>query len=201
VAKLVRLGEARPRELLPRKEAEPPPAAEAPAPAAPAEAAPAPAPKAVAAPAERAPRAPAPRPAAKPGPSERPGKPGARLAGVLSELQQELQAGRADGSPDGDASEAGDGDQYLGLVVHQLRQGYRLPSTISDKERLFLTGTVVLHVEPDGRVSRFELVKRSGNAAFDDALERAVRETRLPPPPPSLRDLYRRTGLEVVFKI
>jgi colicin import membrane protein/protein TonB len=201
VAKLVRLGDPRPKELLPRKEAAPPPAAEAPA--APAEAAPAPSPKAVAIPSEKAaPRPPAPRPAAKPGPAERPGKPGgARLASVLSELKQELQAGRPDGSPDGDASEAGEGDQYLGLVVHQLRQGYRLPSTISDKERLFLTGTVVLHVEPDGRVSRFELVKRSGNAAFDDALERAVRETRLPPPPPALRDLYRRTGLEVVFKI
>jgi colicin import membrane protein/protein TonB len=203
VARLVRLGDPRPKELLPRREAPPPPAAEAPAPAAPVEAAPAPSPKAVAVPSERAPpRAPAPKAAAKPGPAPRPGQAaGARLSSVLSELQQELQAGRADGSPDGDASEGGDGDQYLGLVVHQLRQGYRLPSTISDQERLFLTGTVVLHVEPDGRISRFELVKRSGNPAFDDALERAVRETRLPPPPPSLRDLYRRTGLEVVFKI
>jgi colicin import membrane protein/protein TonB len=200
VAKLVRLGEPRPRELLPRREVAPPPAAEAPAPPAPVEA---PSPQAAAVPAEKAPaRAPVPKAAAKPGPAERPGKPGgARLASVLSELKQELQAGRADGSPDGDASEAGEGDQYLALVVHQLRQGYRLPSTIGEKERLFLTGTVVLHVEPDGRVSRYELVKRSGNPAFDDALERAVRETRLPPPPPALRDLYRRTGLEVVFKI
>lgn len=201
VAKLVRLGEARPKEYLPRKEAAPPPAAEAPAPA-PAPPEPAPAPKAVAVPGEKpAPRAPAPK-VARPGPAERPGKPGgARLAGVLSEMRQELQAGRPDGAPDGDAADAGEGDEYLALVVRALRAGYRLPTTISEKERLFLTGTVVLHVEPDGRVSRYELVKRSGNPAFDDALERAVRETRLPPPPPALRDLYRRTGLEVVFKI
>ncbi len=203
VAKLVRLGEARPKELLPRKEAEPPAAAESPA-AAPAPPAPAPppSPKAVAVPGEKpAPKAP-PRAAAKPGPAERTGKPGgARLASVLSELKHELGAGRPDGDPGGDASEAGEGDEYLGLVVRQLRQGYRLPTTLGERERLFLTGTVVLHIEADGRVSRYELVKRSGNPAFDEALERAVRETRLPPPPAALRDLYRRGGLEVVFKI
>jgi colicin import membrane protein len=200
VAKLVRLGEPRPKELLPRREAPPPPAAEAPA-AAPVEAPPDPSPKAVAVPAEQGAK-PAPKAAAKPGPAVRPGKPGgARLASVLSDMKQELQAGRADGAADGDASEAGEGDEYLGLVVRQLRQGYRLPTTIGERERLFLTGTVVLHIEPDGRVARYELVKRSGNPAFDEALERAVRETRLPPPPPALRDLYRRTGLEVLFKI
>jgi colicin import membrane protein/protein TonB len=201
VARLVRLGEPRPKELLPRKEAPPPPAAEAPAPApAPAEA---PSPKAVAVPSAAASAKPAPpKAAAKPGPAERTGKPGgARLSSVLSQLKQELQAGRPDGDLDGDAAEAGEGDQYLGLVVRQLRQGYRLPTTISDRERLFLTGTVVLHIEADGRVSRYELTKRSGNSAFDEALERAVRETRLAPPPPPLRDLYRQTGLEVVFKI
>jgi colicin import membrane protein/protein TonB len=156
----------------------------------------------VAVPAEKAPRPAAPRAAAAPGPTERAGKAaGARLASVLSELKQELQAGRPDGAPDGDASEAGEGDQYLALVVRQLRQGYRLPATIGERERLFLTGTVVLYIEPDGRISRYELVKRSGNPAFDDALERDVRETRLPPPPPAMRDLYRRTGLEVLFKI
>lgn len=200
VAKLVRLGEPRPRELLPRKEAAPAPAAEAPAPA-PAASAPAPSPKAVAVPGDK-PARPAPKAAAKPGPAERPGKPaGARLASVLSDMKQELQAGRADGALDGDAAEAGDGDEYLAVVVRQLRQGYRLPTTIGERERLFLTGTVVLHIEPDGRVSRYELTRRSGNPAFDEALERAVRETRFPPPPPALRDLYRRGGLEVLFKI
>jgi len=200
-AKLVRLGEPRPKELLPRKEAAPPPAAEAAAPA-PEVAAPAPSPKAVAVPAQK-PAAPAPpRAAARPGPADKAGKPaGARLASVLSELKQELQAGRPDGAAAGDASEAGEGDEYLGLVVHQLRLGYRLPSTLGERERLFLSGTVVLHIEPDGRISRYELTRRSGNPAFDEALERTVRETRLPPPPPALRDLYRRTGLEVLFKI
>jgi colicin import membrane protein/protein TonB len=203
VARLVRLGEPRPKELLPRKEAPPPPAAEAPAPdPAPVPTA-APSPKAVAVPSTAPSAKPAPpKGPAKPGPAERAGKPGgARLSSVLSQLKQELQAGRPDGAQDGDAAEAGEGDQYLGLVVRQLRQGYRLPTTISDRERLFLTGTVVLHIEADGRISRYELTRRSGNPAFDEALERAVRETRLAPPPPQLRDLYRQTGLEVVFKI
>lgn len=204
-AKLVRLGEPRPKELLPRKEAPPPPAATtsqpAPAPA-PAPAPPSPKAVAVAAPKAAAPPRPAPAPAAQPGRTDQAGQPaGSRLRSVMSDLSRELQAGRADGSPDGDASDAGEGDEYLGQVVRQLRQSYRLPSTISDRERVSLQGTVVLFVEPDGRVSRYELVRRSGNPAFDEALERAVRAARLPPPPAAARELYRRTGLEVLFKI
>ena len=216
-AKLVRLGEPRPKELLPRKEEPPPQAATArqpepvapaaaPSPKAvpvPAAAAPAPSPKAASAAVAKAapPKAP-PAGAARAAAADQAGqKSGARLRSVLSELSKELAAGRADGSPDGDSADAGEGDQYLGEVVRQLRQSYRLPTTIGDRERLSLTGTVVLYVEPDGRVSRYELTQRSGNPAFDEALERAVRAARLPPPPPALRDLYRRTGLEVLFRI
>ena len=55
--------------------------------------------------------------------------------------------------------------------------------------------------EPDGRVASFRFERRSGNAAFDQALERAVRDSRLPPPPPELRQRYRTLGLGVNFKI
>jgi len=195
VARLVRLGEARPKELLPRKEAPPAPPTAPPAPVAsapPPASAPtvAPSAKAVASPSATA------RPAAeRSGPAR-----GNRLASVLSEMKQELQAGSPDGDPLGDSAE-GEGDQYLALVVRQLRQNYRLPSTISEAERLRLTGTVVLFIEPDGRITRYELVKRSTNPAFDEALERAVRQTRLPPPPPEARDAYRKNGVQVEFRI
>jgi outer membrane biosynthesis protein TonB len=194
-ARLVRLGEPRPRELLPRKEPEAPPAAPGP------EAAPVPAP---------APAAPRPAPAAKAvatpratarPPAERGGATGARkLSSVLSGLKQELAAGSPDGDPLGDSSEAV-GDQYLAQVVRALRRNYRVPSTIGEKERLYLQGTIVLFIEPDGRVLSHEFVKRSGNPTFDDALERAVRDTRLPPPPADAREAYRRRGLQVDFKI
>lgn len=197
-ARLVRLGEPRPRELLPRKEPEPPPAETGPAAApvaAPEPAAPAPRPGPTAQVATT-PR-PTPRPATERSGGTRGGK---RLSSVLSGMKQELAEGSPDGDPLGDSSEAA-GDQYLAQVVRALRRGYRVPSTIGEKERLYLQGTIVLFIEPDGRVLRHEFVKRSGNPVFDDALERAVRDTRLPPPPGEAREAYRRRGLQVDFKI
>lgn len=195
-ARLVRLGEARPKELLPRKEPEAPAAAPTGPEAAPV-APPAPAPR----PGPSARAVAAARPAPSP-PAERTGGPkGARrLSSVLSGVKQELAAGSPDGDPLGDSSEAV-GDQYLAQVVRALRRNYRVPSTISEKERLFLQGTIILFIEPDGRVLRHEFVKRSGNPVFDDALERAVRDIRLPPPPDDAREAYRRRGLQVDFRI
>jgi colicin import membrane protein/protein TonB len=197
IARLVRLGEPRPRELLPRK-VEPPPAADArpdaaPVPAAPAAPAPRPGPSAQAVATPRATSRPA---------SERSGgaRNGRRLSSVISGMKQELAEGSPDGDPLGDSSEAV-GDQYLAQVVRALRQNYRVPSTIGERERLYLQGTIVLFIEPDGRVLRHEFSKRSGNPVFDDALERAVRDTRLPPPPSDAREAYRRRGLQVDFKI
>jgi colicin import membrane protein/protein TonB len=197
VAKLVRLGEARPKELLPRKDEAPPPAA-APEPA------PAPAPAPAAAPVSvPGPKAVAAPRAARPAAAERSAQPragGTRLASVLSQLKQEMQAGSPDGDPLGDSSEAV-GDQYHALVVQALRQNYRLPPTISERDRLHLTGTVVLFIDGDGRILRYEVTRKSGNPIFDDALERAVRDTRFAPPPAASRDAYRRVGLEVQFRI
>jgi colicin import membrane protein/protein TonB len=194
VARLVRLGEERPKALLPRREE--PAAAEATAPAA----TPSPAAVPVPEPKVAGPK-PAPPAAARPAAAAKPGRPaGSRLSSVVSELRHELQAGSPDGDPSGDAAQA-EGDQYQALVVQALRQNYRLPSTISDRERLFLHGTLILFIEPDGRILRYEFTTRSGNPVFDDALERAVRETHLPPPPTPDREGYRRRGLEVDFKI
>jgi colicin import membrane protein/protein TonB len=199
-ARLVRLGTPRPPELLPRKEAPPAPAAETPAPAPVAAPEPA-APRAVALPSAKATaRPPAPKAPALPG-HEKAGAPaGPRLSSVLSELRHELQAGSPEGDPLGDASEA-EGDQYQAQVIRALRQNYRLPATLSDAERISLTATVVVHVEADGRISRYEFEQRSSNPSFDDALERAVRDTRLPAPPADQREALRRSGLRVVFKI
>jgi colicin import membrane protein/protein TonB len=194
-ARLVRLGEPRPRELLPRKEAPAPESPEAapvaPAPPAPAAAAAKPGPTARSVPATKA----APKQAA-----EKAGGSGRRLGSLLAGMKQELAAGSPEGDPLGDSSEAV-GDQYLAQVVRALRQNYRVPSTIGEKERLFLKGTIVLFIEPDGRVLRHEFATRSGNPTFDEALERAVRDTRLPAPPPEAREAYRRRGLQVDFKI
>ena len=199
VAKLVRLGEKRPEQWMPRKEAAPPPAASA--------AEPVPLPVSASQPIP--PSAPAQR--AKPPPART--KPGPQvasrgrdvLATVLSRVRRdkalaEPAYGDPNGDPQGDASEASAGDQYLALVERALRESYVLPATISDRDRLHLKATVILYVDADGRVLRHAFESSSGNGAFDGALERAIRAARLPPPPPELRQKYRNEGLGVVYR-
>src|SRR5512133_1232816 len=189
VARLVRLGETRPEEYLPRRGAAPPPAP----PAAPvAEIAP---PVAAAKPAAPAPHA-AP---AKPAPSST-GRSGATLASVLSKVQRDVDQQRW-GAPDGDAlgdSETGsEGDRYLALVDRAIHANYHPPLTIPERERLHLETTVVVWIEPDGRIVRFRQERSSGNSQFDAAVERSIKAApRLPPPPEALR----RTGVTLVFR-
>ncbi len=204
VAKLVRLGEKRPEHWLPRQAVPPPEAA----PAAP-DAVPVPAP---AAPAQKTVSLPAPNVAPKPSPP-RPAsaKPGGKGSDALSRAMDRVRKddklaskerwGDPAGLPQGDATDGSEGDRYLGLVTQALQSSYRLPATISEQERLHLHAVVVITIEPDGRVSSFRFETRSGNAAFDQALERAVRESRLPPPPPELRQRFRTIGLGVNFKV
>jgi colicin import membrane protein/protein TonB len=197
VAKLVRLGEKRPEEWLPRKE-QPPPPAPAAAPAAPA----APSPPAPAKPS--APAAAAKAPPAPAAPSAGGKARGATLASVLSKVQREVEESRW-GSPDGDAlgdSETGsEGDRYLALVVRELQTHYNLSKTIPDRELVQLAATVVLRIDGAGRVLGHAFERRSGNAAYDAALERAIAAARLPPPPPELRERFRTTGLGVNFHL
>jgi colicin import membrane protein/protein TonB len=197
VAKLVRLGEKRPQEWLPRKEAAPPPAPAGPKVAVPA-----------------APVAPPPRPAA-PSPHAKPALParaaatspaagsGASLSSILSKVQRdadEKRWGDPEGHPEGD-SDTGEGDQYLALVDRALRANYKAPVTIPERERLYLEANVVLWVEPDGRIVRWRQERSSGNAAFDAAVERTLRGTaRVPPPPENMREALRNAGIQLVFR-
>jgi colicin import membrane protein/protein TonB len=195
MARLVRLGEKRPEHLLPRKEEPPPPPAGEPAPA---PVAAAPAPKEAAAPSPRAPPAPPRAPGAR-------GKPDA-FSSALSRIRRDQAlsppvGGDPSGDPAGDSSEGEPGDRYLALVQRALHDTYRVPATLSDRDRTQLKATVILYIGPDGRVLRWSFESRSGSAAFDDALERAIRQALLPPPPADLRDRYRSQGLGVRFSI
>ncbi len=183
-ARLVRLGEKRPESFLPRKEQAP---------------APAPAPG-LALPAPGAKVAPA-RPAAPA--SSRPDPLAAALARVRRDqsLGERPIWGDEHGDVLGDTSEASEGDRYLALITRALQDNYRLPSTISQRDRELLKASVVLFIEPDGRISRWRFETRSGNAAFDEALERTIRQTRPPPPPAELREHYRNDGILVRFHI
>jgi colicin import membrane protein/protein TonB len=75
-----------------------------------------------------------------------------------------------------------------------------LPSTISDRDRLHLKATVVLYLDSDGSVLRYAFESRSGDSAFDAALERAIHAARIPPPPAEFRQKYRNEGLGVLYR-
>jgi colicin import membrane protein len=194
VARLVRLGEKRPEEYLPRKEAAPPPAPPAPA------AAPVlPAPAKAAAPAKPAPNA----PPAKPAPSST-GRSGTTLASVLSKVQREAAQdrwGSPDGDPEGDSETGTEGDRYMALVVRELQANYGLFKTMSESEARSLGATVILVIDGSGRITGHRFERPSGNAAYDAALERAIQTSRLPPPPPALRERFRSVGLGVNFHL
>jgi len=200
MAKLVRLGEKRPEQWLPRRDVPPPEAAPA-------------APTAVPVPAPAAPRT-APEPGAKaptkpaaPRPASAAGGQGTdALSRALTKMRRDQALSRdvwgdPSGSAEGTATDASEGDRYLALVTQALQSNYRLPATISEQERMHLRATVVLTIEPDGRVSSFRFERRSGSDAFDQALERAVRQARLPPPPSEFRERYRSIGLGVNFSV
>jgi colicin import membrane protein len=201
MVRVARLGEKRPTQWLPRKEeAPPPPAATAPQPAPPAAAPEKPTPASV--PVAR-PSKPAPASGARASGPTAAGRPDV-LASIMNRVRrdqayQEKVYGDPNGDPRGDA-ESNEGDAYLGLVERALRESYVLPSTLSDADRVRLQATVVLYLDADGRVLRFVFERRSGNEAFDAALERAIRAARIPPPPGDQRRQYREQGLAVLYK-
>jgi colicin import membrane protein len=186
IAHMVALGKPRDQKLLPRME-EPPPAPTA------AQVHPA-APQVDASP--KAPSVPA--PLSKPStPAKRPPTRAelmARaLAGVTSDARRTKdrapdpeRAGAADGSPIGSAAAAEIGEKYYGEIYEIIHANYVVPSVVSERERLFLKASMVIWIGRDGRILRHKLETPSGNRFFDDALETALAQSKLPPPPPEL---------------
>ncbi|GEJ55621.1 energy transducer TonB [Anaeromyxobacter diazotrophicus] len=201
MVRVARLGERRPASYLPRNEAPPPPAAAAPQPAPP---------TAPAQPSHATPSVPVARPTrpAPPSGARAPGPSAAGRSDVLASVMNRVRRDQAyqdkvygdpNGDPRGDA-ESNEGDAFLGLVERALRESYVLPSTLSERDRVQLQATVVLYLDSDGRVLRYVFERRSGNEAFDAALERAIRAARIPPPPADRRRQYRDQGLGVLYK-
>ena len=205
-ARLVRLGEKKPEQFLPQKEAPPPPE---PAPVTPPPPAvepvpppPSPPPAPTAAPVPAV--APAPKAASR-SPATKSAGAAATTAGVaaaLAKMEQEVRRerwGDPNGDVQGDSEEASEGERYQALLQRALHANYQLPTTIPERERLYLKAVVILWIDADGSISRWKVEKPSGNPAFDDALERAIRKTHAPPPPDSQRGAYRDRGIQVTF--
>jgi len=198
IARLVAQGKPRPKGQLPRKET-PPPAAAAAAPASvPATSKSKLAPPSKTAPAKRAPRQPTrqelmQRALALAGAS----------AGVTKGREHEAPSereGLSEGSPEGSATDPQVGEKYFSEVHEAILANYVLPSVISERERMYLKATLVAFIGPDGSLLRHQVVKPSGNALFDQALELALKKTKLPAPPAELQKSLRNDGVELNFK-
>jgi TonB family protein len=116
------------------------------------------------------------------------------------EKPDEERAGQKTGSPQGTAESSEAGDAYFTAVHDAILENYVVPSVISERERLYLSATVLAYIGGDGRILRHDLQKKSGNPFFDQALETAIRRARLPPPPPELARSLRDNGVVLNFK-
>jgi outer membrane biosynthesis protein TonB len=184
IAHMVALGKPRDKALLPRKET--PPAASAPA-----------APASV--PGSKAPAStPQKRPPTRQEMMERAL---ARAAGKATEEKpDEERPGQKTGSPQGTAESSEAGDAYFTAVHDAILERYVVPSVISERERLYLSASVLAYIGRDGKILKHEFQKRSGNLFFDAALESAIQQAKLPPPPPELAKQLRDGGVVLNFR-
>lgn len=120
-----------------------------------------------------------------------------RLDKALSRIEE--REGQENGYEQGtttDATNAATG--YAADVLVALKKSYHLPETIPVAERATLEARVLLYIQRDGSIRRYEFVKRHPNEAFMAALESALKSVKLPPPPAdavtALKD-----GIEIVF--
>ena len=199
IARLVALGKPRDPHLLPRKESAPPAAAAAPVgPVAPSVAPrkPGSAPAPVSS--KPAPRAPTRQELMERALAKASGRAEPRAA-ATSEPDPE-RAGQATGSAEGTAESAEEGDAYFTAVHDAILEHYVVPSVISERERMYLQASVLALIGPDGSILKHQFEKKSGNAFFDQALERAIQQSKLPPPPAELVKSLRDTGVVLNFK-
>lgn len=155
-----------------------------------------------------------PKPKAKPEPKKT--KPKSEMSDAARRLLDSAADNRLDdalskidevpeGSPDGDAmgtttDASRAANAYQASISRTLKSGYALPQVIPASQRRFLVAEVILYIERDGTIFRYEFVKEHPNKAFMASVETLLKRTKLPPPPRNLATQYRETGVGVRFK-
>jgi len=120
---------------------------------------------------------------------------------ALDKFSDEAPDGDPDGDVDGtttDKAHAAAG--YHRDIVKTLKSHYRVPTVISPSQRRFLKARVVLFIEANGRISKFEFIESHSNKVFMRALDSLLRTVQLPPPPRKQAQVYRRDGVEIIFR-
>jgi len=119
-----------------------------------------------------------------------------------SSSRGEPGTGRPEGSPFGDSDTAREGDVYLTTIHNYIRNNYVVPSILSETEKSTLRATIIIYLDPSGRLIKLTFEKRSGNPHFDNSLESAVKKSSpFPPPPKEKARLFQDQGIGINFSI
>jgi colicin import membrane protein len=128
------------------------------------------------------------------------------LEGDNTKLEQALdKIEDREGDPDGDVhgtttDNANAAAGYTRAIIKTLQSNYRLPETIPAGQRSFLKAKVLLYIERDGTISKYDFEEKHPNEIFMGALESLLKSIKLPPPPPAQADAYREGGVLVIFR-
>lgn len=110
--------------------------------------------------------------------------------------------GDPNGSPLGDSMEGQQGDIYLTEIYNRIKSNYIIPDIISEKQRKELRAIIVIYIDSNGKLIKYEFEKRSGNSHFDNALINAInRSSPFKPPPKERAKIYKTEGIGINFAI
>ncbi len=110
------------------------------------------------------------------------------------------------GSVHGSGVEGKAGDVYLGSVERSLRLSFVVPVFLTEEElKRLRVDVMIVQIDERGRVKKYRVTRKSGNAAYDGAALDAIRHfvpaeggsKTLPAPPPEMLELVNRRGVLV----
>lgn len=128
------------------------------------------------------------------------------LEGRDSKLEEALdKLDEREGDPDGDihgttTDNTNAAAGYQRAIIKALQTNYRLPETIPSSQRQFLKAQVLLYIENDGTISKYEFAESHPNEMFMGALDALLKSIKLPPPPASEAKSYADNGVLVIFR-
>lgn len=127
-------------------------------------------------------------------------------AQVFAEREEErVREGNPEGIEGGTEREGTEGDIYRGRLSVFFRQGWSVPTTISDEAMRGLTTTVVVEIAADTRILGFRIQRGSGNADFDESVNAQMTRliqssSNIPPPPEEVADQYLGRSITTRFR-
>jgi len=118
-----------------------------------------------------------------------------------------VEEGSPDGVPEGevtDPNEAALGDLYATRLYRLFKDRWVVPTLIAEKELDKMSCQVVIQLDADLSIHKFQIFKSSGNQLFDDSVLNAIQRVRdevrkLPEPPSEIAPILFSAGMVLRF--